>query len=75
MENRLRWNGCCLFDQEKDEIVCVYVGDTEPGDLAKGLGQKLPGYMLPNRYEKPDRLPMTINDKIDRVTLKKTYIG
>ena len=68
-------NGCCLFDQEKDEIVCVYVGDTEPGDLAKGLGQKLPSYMLPNRYEKPDRLPMTINDKIDRVTLKKTYIG
>ena len=68
-------NGCCLFDAEKDEIVCVYLGSEEPDALAKQLKQKLPSYMMPNRYEHPDRLPMTINDKIDRVTLKKTYIG
>ena len=68
-------NGCCLFDQEKDEIVCVYIGEEEPAPLAKQLAEKLPSYMLPNRYERLDRLPMTINDKIDRVTLKKTYIG
>ncbi len=68
-------NGCCLFDAEKDEIVCVYIGGEDAGALAKQLAQKLPSYMMPNRYVQLDRLPMTINDKIDRVTLKKTYIG
>lgn len=68
-------NGCCLFDAEKDEIVCVYVGGGEPAALAKQLAEKLPSYMMPNRWVKLDRLPMTINDKIDRVTLRKTHIG
>ena len=68
-------NGCCLFDAEKDEIVCVYMGGEDEAALAKQLKVKLPSYMMPNRYVQLDRLPMTINDKIDRVTLKKTYIG
>ena len=68
-------NGCCLFDEPKDEIVCVYMGTTDDAALAKELKVKLPSYMMPNRYVKVDKLPMTINDKIDRVTLKKTYIG
>ena len=68
-------NGCCLFDEAKDEIVCVYVGGEDERALAKQLAVKLPSYMMPNRYVRLDRLPMTINDKIDRVTLKKQYIG
>ncbi len=68
-------NGCCLFDEPKDEIVCVYIGTEEPAELGKQLAEKLPAYMMPNRYVKLDTLPMTINDKIDRVTLKKTHIG
>ena len=68
-------NGCCLFDAEKDEIVCVYIGTEEKTELAGHLKEKLPSYMMPNRWIQLDRLPMTINDKIDRVTLKKTYIG
>ncbi len=68
-------NGCCLFDEAKDEIVCVYMGLAEERDLARALAEKLPAYMLPNRYMHLDTLPMTINDKIDRVTLKKTHIG
>ena len=68
-------NGCCLFDEPKDEIVCVYIGGEDPQALARQLAVKLPTYMMPNRYVQLERLPMTINDKIDRVTLKKTYIG
>ena len=68
-------NGCCLFDAEKDEIVCVYTGAEEETVLAAQLKTKLPGYMLPNRWVRLDRLPMTINDKIDRVALKKAHIG
>lgn len=68
-------NGCCLFDETKDEILCVYTGGEEERALAGRLAVKLPAYMLPNRYVHLERLPMTINDKIDRVTLKKTYLS
>ncbi len=68
-------NGCCLFDADRDEIVCVYTGEEDADALAKQLKIKLPSYMMPNRYVRLDRLPMTINDKIDRVTLQKTHIG
>ncbi len=68
-------NGCCLFDEAKDEIVCVYVGQADPRALAGALAAKLPAYMMPNRYVHLERLPMTINDKIDRVTLKREHIG
>ena len=67
-------NGCCLFDEAKDEIICVYMGEEDERALARRLTVKLPPYMIPNRYVRLDRLPMTINDKIDRVTLKKKYI-
>ncbi len=67
-------NGCCLFDQENDEIYCIYVGGEDEATLVPQLREKLPGYMMPNRYVRLEALPMTINDKIDRVTLKNTYI-
>ncbi len=67
-------NGCCLFDGERDEIVCVYTGQEDDAALAAQLREKLPVYMLPNRYVRLDRLPMTINDKIDRVALKKEWV-
>lgn len=68
-------NGCCLFDEAKDEILCVYTGAADKKALVRALAQKLPDYMLPDRCERAERLPMTVNDKIDRVTLRKTFIG
>ena len=67
-------NGCCLFDEARDEIVCVYTGAEDDTALAAALRERLPSYMLPDRYERLDRLPMTVNDKIDRVALKKQFI-
>ena len=67
-------NGCCLFDAEKDEILCVYTGAAAPEELERRLREKLPVYMLPNRYYPRPRLPMTVNDKIDRVALGREYI-
>jgi acyl-coenzyme A synthetase/AMP-(fatty) acid ligase len=67
-------NGCCLFDAERDEIICVYTGEVGSDDLDGALRERLPVYMLPNRYERPKSLPMTINGKIDRTGLKAVYI-
>ncbi len=66
--------GCCLYDETRDEIVCVYTGEVDSSVLTQALSRKLPVYMMPNRYIPVDSLPMTGNDKIDRVSLKKKWI-
>ncbi|MCD8117076.1 MAG: amino acid adenylation domain-containing protein [Oscillospiraceae bacterium] len=68
-------NGCCLFDETRDEIYCLYVGGEDEAAMVPQLREKLPSYMMPNRYVRLDRLPMTINDKIDRVALRKAHIA
>ncbi len=65
---------CCLFDNEKDRILLFYAGEVDEGSLVKILKDKLPRYMLPNKVLKLDRIPLTANGKLDRVTLKKTYL-
>ncbi|MBE5932444.1 MAG: AMP-dependent synthetase [Lachnospiraceae bacterium] len=64
---------CCIYDKEKEKIVLFYVGDIESKDLIKILRDKLPRYMLPNKVEKLEEMPLTPNGKLDRVYLKKYY--
>ena len=61
---------CCVYDKPTEKIVLFYVGDIEPRDIIGGLKQRLPKYMIPNRIEKLDTMPLTTNGKIDRVLLK-----
>lgn len=68
-------NGCCLYDDEQKKIVCFYVGSTEEDVLREALKTKVPPYMVPDRFVHLDTLPQTANGKINRVTLKKEYIG
>ena len=53
------------------KIVLFYVGEMEVKDLVSTLKEKLPRYMIPNRVEKLDTMPLTANGKLDRVTLAK----
>lgn len=64
----------CLFDGERDRIVCVYAGTPDSDGLAKAMRQAVPKYMLPNIYVKLDRLPYNANGKVDRVLLKEKYL-
>ena len=66
---------CCLFDREKDKIICVYSGESEKKDIILELNKLIPKYMFPNVYIKLDEVPLTANGKIDRIQLKKEYIG
>ena len=60
---------CCVYDKEKDKIRLFYSGDIETGEVITVLKDKLPRYMIPNKVEKLDRLPLTANGKIDRKKL------
>ena len=64
---------CCVYDKEKEKIMLYYVGDLEVKDVVSILKDKLPRYMIPNKVEKLDRMPLTANGKIDRVFLKNKY--
>lgn len=64
----------CLFDGERDRIVCVYAGEPDSDSLAKAMRAIVPKYMLPNIYVRLDRLPYNANGKVDRVLLKERYL-
>lgn len=63
----------CIYDDIKGKIVLYYVGDIEEKDLILLLREQIPRYMLPNRIIRLERMPMTMNGKIDRAALKENY--
>lgn len=63
----------CIYDERKGKIVLYYVGSISEKELTATLKEKLPRYMIPNRILQLEKMPLTANGKIDRVTLKKTY--
>lgn len=66
-------SSCCVYEKEKGKIVLVYVGDISEKDLIVVLKEKLPRYMIPNKVDKLEQMPLTANGKIDRVFLSKQY--
>ncbi len=65
---------CAVFDAENERIV-LFVQSGSPLVLRKfnnELKRYIPKYMLPGKLVVMDALPHTANDKIDRVTLKKS---
>jgi amino acid adenylation domain-containing protein len=64
-------NACVLYDHNKGEIVLIYESTNKIliSEFRNKLINVLSKYMLPTRYIKVDKLPLTISGKIDRVNL------
>ena len=54
--------------------MAIYEGELDPKALTEQLKDKLPAYMIPNRYEVLAEMPINLNGKIDRTLLKQQYI-
>lgn len=65
---------CCMYDEERKQIVAFVQGKVDKSQIRSPLRKKLIKYMLPERYVFLERFPMTANGKIDRKQLKKQYI-
>ena len=62
---------CCLYDTEKSVIVLFYTGEAKAKEILVALKTTLPAYMLPQRMEKLETMPLNLNGKIDRTALKE----
>lgn len=65
---------CCLYDEEKQQIVAFYQGDAIEKEIKDGLKKKLIKYMIPGRYVQLGQMPLNANGKIDRKALRRDYI-
>ncbi|MDD2572882.1 MAG: amino acid adenylation domain-containing protein [Bacillota bacterium] len=64
-------SACCVYDEEGKKIVLFFVGEASEKEVAATLRERLPRYMLPNRIEVLEVMPLTTNGKIDRKSLKE----
>ncbi|RED37367.1 amino acid adenylation domain-containing protein [Paenibacillus sp. VMFN-D1] len=67
-------SACCVYDKTTEKIVLFFVGETDARSIVKELKLLLPKYMIPNRIERLDAMPLTTNGKIDRVYLKEACV-
>ena len=68
-------SGVCLYDNETQRILLFYCGGEAATQayILKKLRDKVPKYMFPNVMMKLEKMPQTLNGKIDRLALKEYY--
>lgn len=67
-------NAACVYSHEDEKIILFY--DTVDGtdkDIIGGLSELIPKYMFPNVCIRLQHMPYNLNDKIDRLELKRIY--
>ncbi len=63
-------NSCCVFDENKNKIVCFYQGDISKKEIVLEARKYLQDFMIPNVFRQMETLPVTKNGKLDRKALK-----
>ncbi len=57
---------CCFYDEAKSRIIAYYKGDLSSKEIRAQLKAKIPNYMVPNRFNQVEEMPLNKNGKIDR---------
>ncbi|MCI6637194.1 MAG: AMP-binding protein, partial [Lachnospiraceae bacterium] len=61
---------CCIFDKNHNCVYGFYQGEPSTGEVRKELKQKVPSYMVPNKWRKVDSFALSAHGKIDRNALR-----
>ena len=64
---------CCLYDAERESIICCYTGSASEKALRQQLKSKLQSYMMPDKFLHMEKLPSTGNGKMDRVAVRAMW--
>ncbi|MGJ0310856.1 amino acid adenylation domain-containing protein [Aliarcobacter cryaerophilus] len=69
-------NACILYDEENKHLVLIYESSSNitKNEILVSLSDKLPKYMIPNKFILLDKIPLNVSGKIDRTYLKKEYL-
>ena len=67
-------NAVCLYQDDTDQIICIYDGPIDESRILFRLRHTVPNYMQPNRFIHLEQMPFNANGKIDRAMLKSRYI-
>lgn len=62
---------CCLYDENKEEIVLFVDEDLQKDYVKRELKESIPDYMIPGKIVYIKDMPLNANGKIDRVKLKE----
>lgn len=62
-------SACCVYDADEKRILLYFTGSIKTDALQAFLRGYLPRYMLPAAYCQLDRMPLTLNGKLDRKKL------
>lgn len=65
---------CCLYDDQKKQIVAIYQGNVDKATIKSELKKKIIKYMIPEKFINVEQMPINANGKIDRKKLTKEYI-
>ena len=65
---------CCLYDTQKNKIICIYEGEVTSVEIINTIKQAVPKYMIPNIYHAVNEMPVNMNGKIDRPRLTEEFI-
>jgi acyl-coenzyme A synthetase/AMP-(fatty) acid ligase len=64
----------CTYDADKKRITAFYTGAMEKKELHLKLKEKLPVYMVPNRFSHVREFRLNKNGKIDRKVLNELEV-
>lgn len=66
----------CIFDGERDLLILYGTGENlSAKDILSGVKDRLPKYMMPNKFIFLEEMPHNANGKIDKKLLKQLYAG
>ena len=65
---------CCSYDEKRSRIYAYYTGSIDKKELHGQLKEKLPLYMVPNRFVHVKRFRLNKNGKIDRKVLTELEV-
>ncbi|MDR2621239.1 MAG: amino acid adenylation domain-containing protein [Dysgonamonadaceae bacterium] len=64
---------CIVYDNAHKEIVMFYqaAGELNAGEFRKRILEFIPKYMVPTKYHRLERFPLSANGKVDRLKLSE----